>query len=175
MSGVASPTKAVRSFSCAALHGICWTTTRMEGLRRSKSGMSAATRSPSAPRAQNWSCSRTSRRSAQDTNAKCKMQNAKSHRPTFCILHFAFCISVLQPPAREPRPLQPPYHVRIPPHHAPHQPAPVVLDHRHDRSFVDAEVVDVEPADPGDHAAVLELFAAAQGRVEGVEEAVRRI
>ena len=37
-SGSASPTNAVRSFSCAALHGICCTRTRTPGWRASKAG-----------------------------------------------------------------------------------------------------------------------------------------
>ena len=52
-SGVDLPTCAVSSFSCAALHGICWTRTRMPGCSRSNCGTSFATCSPSAPIAQN--------------------------------------------------------------------------------------------------------------------------
>ena len=51
-SGIDPPTKAVRSFSWAALQGICWTRTRTSGWARSKAGRSCCTTSPSRPMAQ---------------------------------------------------------------------------------------------------------------------------
>src|SRR5439155_965180 len=48
-SGVALPTYAVSSFSCAAVQGICCTRTRMPGFSRSNAGISSATTSPSRP------------------------------------------------------------------------------------------------------------------------------
>ena len=51
-SGVESPANAVRSFSWAAVHGNCWTSTRTPGCARSNSGSNCATTSPSRPMAQ---------------------------------------------------------------------------------------------------------------------------
>src|SRR5512139_956254 len=50
---MALPTYAVSSFSCAALHGICCTRTCTPAVRRSNSGRSCCTTSPSRPMAQN--------------------------------------------------------------------------------------------------------------------------
>src|SRR3954469_20365360 len=52
MSGVASPTYAVRSFSWAAVHGICWTSTWIPGCSFSNDGISWDRTSPSRPIAQ---------------------------------------------------------------------------------------------------------------------------
>src|SRR5215831_13067390 len=46
--------------------------------------------------------------------------------------------------------------VRVAAHGPPHQPGPVVLDHRQDRTLIDAEVVGVEPAAPGNDPSVME-------------------
>src|SRR5437762_1814346 len=114
----------------------------MSGLRRSNSGIMSETTSPSRPRPQKITCSRGSRaRAVQDVNAKCKMQNAKT-AVQFCILHFAFCISLTQPASGKSGTLQSLHDMRVLPHRPPHQSAPVILDHGHDRTFVDAEVVD---------------------------------
>src|SRR2546427_5203486 len=53
-----------------------------------------------------------------------------------------------EPPAREPRPAQPARDVRVGTEQLPHEPRAVVLGHREHRSFIDAEVVGVEPAEP---------------------------
>src|SRR5438270_13185125 len=54
--------------------------------------------------------------------------------------------SVLEPPSGKPRPTQSAHNVRVLLHLFPHQPASIILNHGDDRSLIDAEVVDVEPA-----------------------------
>ena len=115
---------------------------------------------------------------------ECRMLNAAAlhalvHSTAFNIQHCTFTFELhfhfpSHPPAKS-RALQSANDMRILAHRLPHQLAAVVLDHRHDRTFVDAEVVDVEPALCGIDAAVLELLGRAQRRIEGVEEAVLRI
>src|SRR6267378_3984505 len=88
------------------------------------------------------------------------MSSHSSIHLTFNIKHSTFLVlSLLEPPSRKPGPTQPSHHMRILLHLFPNQSAPIILNHGDDRSLVDAEVVDVEPA-------VLEC------RIEGVGESV---
>src|ERR1051325_3840443 len=119
-SGVDSPTYAVSNFSCAAVHGICWTTTRMVGFCLSNSGMRAATCSPSEPNDQKV-------RTSRGTAARPRAARA----------------SLGQPSSRESSACQPAPHMFIALHDAPHELAAMVLNHRHDWSLIDAEVVHV--------------------------------
>src|SRR2546422_11004076 len=79
-----------------------------------------------------------------------------------------------EPPAREPRPAQPARDVWVGAQQLPHEPRAVVLRHREHRSFVDAEVVGVEPAEPRVDAPLGCLSGGREGRIERVEEAERR-
>ena len=60
--------------------------------------------------------------------------------------------------------------MRILLHYVPHQSTAVVLDHDDDRSLIDAEVVDVEPAQIGIDGSVLRR--AAVSRVERIGKSV---
>src|SRR6478609_5532886 len=104
------------------------------------------------------------------------MQPAIVLHSTFTIQHSTFNISSLhavhQPAAGKPRPLQPPPDVWIRPHDLPYESRPVILDHRNDRSLVDAEVVVVDPGDAGDDVTHLHLRVEVQCWVERVDEAV---
>src|SRR5216117_3337618 len=79
-----------------------------------------------------------------------------------------------KPSASEPSSLEPADNVRIPPHHAPHQIGAEVLDHRQNRSLIDAEVIDVEPAERRIYRTRLLLASRGERGIEGVEEAVGR-
>src|SRR5712691_7518379 len=91
--------------------------------------------------------------------------------------NFALRISTFalrQPSTSEPSSLESPNNVGIPPHHAPHEIGAVVLDHRQNRPLIDAEVVDVEPAERRIDGAGLLLAGGGERGIEGVEEAVGR-
>src|SRR5206468_9515551 len=79
-----------------------------------------------------------------------------------------------QPAAGKSCPLQTANDVRVGAHHAPHEIGPEVLHHRQNRSLIDAEVVDVEPAERRVHGPGLLLAGGREGGIEGVEEAVGR-
>src|SRR5437867_10482530 len=79
-----------------------------------------------------------------------------------------------KPSTSKPGALESSNDVRIRPHHAPHEISPEVLDHRQNRSLIDAEVIDVEPAKIRIHAAYLLLAGGGECGIEGVEEAVGR-
>src|SRR3989442_2082986 len=70
-----------------------------------------------------------------------------------------------QPAAAESRALESLNDVRIAAHHPPHQSGSIVLDHRENRSLIDAEIIDVEPT---------EWAGRGERGIERVEEAVGR-
>src|SRR5438876_11949778 len=91
--------------------------------------------------------------------------------------NFALRISTFalrQPSTSKPSSLQSADNVGIPPNHAPHEIGAVVLDHRQNRPLIDAEVVDVEPAERRIDGAGLLLASGGERGIEGVEEAERR-
>src|SRR5437867_4770647 len=98
------------------------------------------------------------------------MQNAERRTKNvegtfFSILHSAFCVlhsSLIEPSSLKSCSTKATNDMRILLHGFPHQAAAVVLDHGDDRSLIDAQVVDVEPA----------VLVA---RVEGVCESVLTI
>src|SRR6266705_553300 len=175
-SGVALPTYAVSSFSCAAVQGICCTRTRMPGFSRSNAGISSATTSPSRPSPQKSST----------TPPAAGRQPARAAMKTAATRHFSLGTSsreftrdasqapAHEPPAREPRPAQPARDVRVGTQQLPHEPRAVVLGHREHRSFIDAEVIGVEPAELRIHPPLGCLSHRRERRVECVEETVRR-
>src|SRR6185312_1982238 len=77
-----------------------------------------------------------------------------------------------EPAAAETGTLQAANDVRVGFHHVPDESAAVVLDHDQDGALVDAEIVDVEPAERGVDGAGLLLALRGEGRIEGVDEAV---
>ena len=160
MSGVASPAKAVSNFSCAEIHGICWTSTRMPGLSRSNSGTKLATTSPSRPIAQKRTTSRWSR--SPHPASRTRSRRTGSRRAAHP-----------QPAAGEAGPLEPAPDVRIAAHHLPDEAAAVIFDHRQDRPLVDAEIIGVVPA-PARHDPAVDARHGRVGeaRIERVEEAV---
>src|SRR5687767_7375800 len=167
MSGVASPTNAVSSFSCAAVHGICCTRTRTPGFSRSNSCTSCATTSPSRPIAQ----SRMVSASVRLDDVHPADRDATSTR----LLIARPTLSLIKPTSGETRSLQAGLDVGVRAHHPPDEPRAVVLDHRDDRSLVDAEVIGVEPRDAGHHRPGLRCQPGTRKRrVEGVEESVLR-
>src|SRR6266849_1102063 len=94
-----------------------------------------------------------------------------THRDSaFRISHSA----LRQPSTSEPSLLEPTNDVSIPAHHAPYEIGAVVLDHRQNRPLIDAEVVDIEPAERRIDGAGLLLAGGGERGIEGVEEAVRR-
>src|SRR5262245_6008269 len=155
MSGVASPTKAVRSFSWAAVHGSCCTTTRTPGCVRSNSGRSAVTTSPSLPIAQNRRTTSPDDDMRQPATTVRKATRAAS-RSGLVNRGFSRASSLCcrEPAARKTGLLETTSHIGVLAGDTPDHLAPVVLDHRHDRSLVDAEIVLVDPAEAWDTAAV---------------------
>src|SRR5438105_2290164 len=137
MSGVASPANAVRSFSCAAVHGSCWTLTRMPGLVCSNSGSSLATTSPSRPIAQNR---RTVSSDADGPQPAASAKATTIEKSLMNALGACLITWLGEPAAREAGPLQAAPEIGILAHDAPDQRAPVVFDHGEDRSLVDPEV-----------------------------------
>src|SRR5437773_7101039 len=79
-----------------------------------------------------------------------------------------------KPSTSKPSALEPADNVRIPPHHAPHEIGAEVLDHRQNRSLIDAEVIDVEPAERRIYRTRLLLASRGERGIEGIEEAVSR-
>src|SRR5213592_1377926 len=79
-----------------------------------------------------------------------------------------------KPSTSKPSALEPADNVRIPPHHAPHEIRAEVLEHRQNRPLIDAEIIDVEPAERRVHAADFLLAGGGERGIEGVEEAVGR-
>src|SRR5207253_5972642 len=77
-----------------------------------------------------------------------------------------------QPAAGEAGSLQTPPEMRVLLHDAPDQRRALVFDHRADGSLVDAEIVDVHPAESRDGTAMTHRYVETEARVEGVEEAV---
>src|SRR6266576_6705457 len=91
--------------------------------------------------------------------------------------NFALRISTFalrQPSTSEPSSLESPNDVWICAHHAPHEIGAVVLDHRQNRSLIDAEVIDVEPAERRIDDAGFLLARCGEGGVERIEKAVGR-
>src|SRR5258707_2854883 len=77
-----------------------------------------------------------------------------------------------EPAARETGPLQATDDVPIAAHRLPDEAATVVFDHGGDRSFIDPEVVDVEPALSRVDVSARHSTARAQSGIEGVKEAI---
>src|SRR5262245_17734999 len=127
MSGVTSPANAVSNFSCAAVHGSCWTLTRMPGCARSNSGSSAATTSPSRPMAQKRSTT-----SEEDVRAQPPAIRSAATTPQATTLDsvgrrlLTWCG---EPTTREAGLLEASSQVRVLAHDAPDERSPVVLDH----------------------------------------------
>src|SRR2546428_6531771 len=167
-SGVASPAKAVRSFSCAALQGSCWTSIRMPGCACSNSGRSAVTTSLSRPMAQKrttfWSAGRGLQPAAITTapiairRAREPLSKSRMSRVSGAIARGRRGESLRrgQPTAGETGPLQAAPQVQILFHDAPDQRRALVFDHSANGSLIDAEVIAVDPAESGDAAAVAE-------------------
>src|SRR5689334_17307676 len=133
MSGVESPANAVRSFSCAALHGNCWTSTLMPGCVRSKSATSSATTSPSRPIAQKRTVFALSRgaQPATRNSAAARIQPGNEARGTPALLHRGG-----EPPSLESREREALPQVRILAHDVPDHRAAIVLDHREDGALI---------------------------------------
>src|SRR6185437_16019418 len=79
---------------------------------------------------------------------------------------------LVEPPAAEAGPTKPAKDVRIASHHAPDQLAAVVLDHRQNRPFVDAEEIGVEPAFARKDATEGHGHGGGKAGVERIEKAV---
>src|SRR6476659_735984 len=165
MSGVASATYAVRSFSCAADHGICCTSTFTPGCAFSNAGMSWDTTSPSRPIAHSRSLISFDDDGAHETAAAITTARAApaSVRPRAL---------TIKPPAGESGFLQAGDDVLVLPHRLPHQIGPVILDHCDDRPLVDAQIIGVEPADSGNDVAVMRVDVDVERRVERIDETV---
>src|SRR5688572_25247680 len=78
-----------------------------------------------------------------------------------------------EPSAGEARALETPDDVLIGLHDVPYEPRSIVLDHDQDRPLVDAEVVDVEPAECGIDRAHCLLARCGESWVERIEKPVR--
>src|SRR3954470_18048078 len=109
-------------------------------------------------------------------NSKCGM-DCEVTCPRRIPWDFAFRIShsaLRKPSTRKPSSLEPADNVGIPAHHAPHEIGAKVLDHRENRALIDAEVIDVEPAERRIHSPDVLLPGGGERGIEGVEEAVGR-
>src|SRR5256886_15268256 len=80
-----------------------------------------------------------------------------------------------EPAPGEPSTLEAATQVRILLHHAPDQCAALVLDHRANGPLIDAQVVDIDPSEARDAAAMAERDVEMEVRVECIDKAIFRI
>src|SRR5688500_9199483 len=108
----------------------------MPGLACSHSGSSCATTSPSRPRAQKRSTVHVAAGEAQP----CPIDSAAVRARVTAVRKRALATRP-EPATREAGPLEAAAQIRVVAHHPPHQPAPVVLEHRDHDPLVDTEIV----------------------------------
>src|SRR5262245_3627192 len=122
----------------------------MSGRSRKKSWSRSTAYSPSRPTAQKRTVFAPCERRVQASGVVASAASASIVCRRFTIESRARLLRrrrLRQPAAGEARALQAATDVRIALHQLPDEAAAVVLDHRHDRPLVDAEIVAVDPAD----------------------------
>src|SRR5678816_2284338 len=147
----------------------------MSGRSRRKSWSRSTAYSPSRPTAQKRTVFAPCERRVQPSGAAATAASASIVCRRFTIGSRARLLRrrLRQPTAGEARALQAATNVRIALHQLPDETAAIVLDHRHDRALVDAEVVAVDPADVLDNLAVTQRHVGErEARVHRIEEAV---
>src|SRR5262245_42482904 len=121
----------------------------MSGRSRRKSCTRSAATSPSRPTAQKRTVLASCARRVQPSGAAANAASASivCRRLTIELRARLLRRRGRQPAAGEACALQAATNVRVTLHQLPDEPAAIVLDHRHDRALVDAEIVAVDPAD----------------------------
>src|SRR5690349_9611949 len=138
----------------------------MPGWSRSNSGMSVWRTSPSRPKAQNSMSVSLPAADAEWQAATARHSPVRAAVPSREFTRAPRSRTLPgEPSACEARAAQPAHDVWVAPHRVPHEPRAIVLDHRDDRSLIDSQVVDVEPAGGA---------RLCERRVERVAEAVGR-
>src|SRR5262245_56102924 len=148
----------------------------MSGRSRRKSWSRSTAYSPSRPTAQKRTVFAPCERRVQPSGAAANAASASMVCRRFTIESRARLLRrrrLAEPTAGENGTLQAATAVRIALHQMPDESAAVVLDHRHDRPLVDAEVVAVDPADVLDELTVTQRHVGeGEARVHRIEEAV---